>query len=358
MTKNNSKSKLRPKYKSAIIFPSIIAIIFIGIIAFPMLPEQVKALSWQTNAANNTDFSQAAAALGSLNSTGNNSSNTQNEIVNKSSVNATFPLDTSSYLMINTTTGEKLLSSDENIRRPQASTLKLLTGLVVIEKLHEEDWVRVGDETLNIEGSQLGLLPGDQILVKDLLTALYVESANDAANVLAVAAFGTMDEFIKAMNNRAANMGLTNSQFKTANGLPASEQYTTASELAQIAIAFIDNDSLMKYVSMPKATIEWTRGNGVKLKKNIANTNQLLNQYPGDIGLKTGTTTEAGQCLVTYVTRSDGNILLVLLGSNQRYQDSIELLDKGIAQVRTRTALKSLINQPDSLMNSPFFFAP
>lgn len=355
MTKNSLIRTPKPNYKSRIALPWIAAIIFIGIIVFPLLPEQVKALSWQ----NSADTTQATlTAQSSLNGSGNSSNRTQNEIVNKSSVNATFPLETPSYLMINATTGEKLLASDENVRRPQASTLKLLTGLVVMEKLHEEDLVRVGDEALNIEGSQLGLLPGDQILVKDLLTALYVESANDAANVLAVAAFGSMDEFLQAMNNRAATMGLTNSQFKTANGLPASEQYTTANELTQIALAFIDSDLLMKYVSMSKATIEWTRANGAKLKKTLTNTNQLLNQYPGDIGLKTGTTTEAGQCLVTYVARPDGDVLLVLLGSDQRYQDSIELLDQGIAQVRTRSALKSLINRPDSLMNSPGFFAP
>lgn len=319
----------------------IISILFLMIITFVIII--IQYFPKQANATQNQH------ALPNLNSA------TPNILENK---NAGTSSESSSYLMINARTGEKLLAENEEERRQPASTLKLLTGLVTIDKLHEDDLIRVGDEVRNIEGSQLGLQPGDQILVKDLLTALYVESANDAAVVLAVSAYGTMNDFLTAMNQYADKIGCTNSQFKTPNGLPQPDQYTTAHDLTQIASEFIKREELMKYVKAKEATVQWTRSNGSKQKKIIKNTNLLLGVYPGDIGLKTGTTTEAGQCLVTYITRSDGDILLVLLRSKQRYSETIELLDQGMASIRTRSALKNITSHPDTLLSTAGFFAP
>jgi serine-type D-Ala-D-Ala carboxypeptidase (penicillin-binding protein 5/6) len=266
--------------------------------------------------------------------------------------------ESTSYFMFNTRTGEKLLAENEQVQRPPASTVKLLTGIVAMNKLHEKDIIQVSEEVRSIEGSQIGLQPGDKISVKDLLTALYLESANDAAIALAVAAYGNIDSFIAEMNEYAAKIGCTNSQFKTPNGLPHPDQYTTAYDLAQIAQEFIQREDLMRYVSLKEANVEWTRSNGTKQRKVTKNTNQLLGIYPGDIGLKTGTTTEAGECLVTYVTREDGDILLVLLGSTQRYVDTIELLDQGISRIRSRAALKNITSHPDAIIKAPGFFAP
>ena len=313
----------------------ILTIITFGIIVLPYGPGQANAL--QERVGSSTINSPSPAV---------------------SDKKGSSPAETSSYLMLNVRTGEKLLAENDEVQRQPASTVKLLTGLVAMEKLHENDLIRVGEEVRNTDGSQLGLQPGDQILVKDLLTALYVESANDAAIVLAVSAYGTMDDFLNAMNQYASKIGSTNSKFKTPNGLPYHDQFTTAHDLAQIALEFIKKEELMKYVNMKEATVEWTRSSGFKQKKLVKNTNQLLGIYPGDIGLKTGTTTEAGQCLVTYITRPDGDILLVLLGSKQRYKDTIELLDQGMAKIRTRSALKSITSHPDSLVTAPGFFAP
>lgn len=267
------------------------------------------------------------------------------------------PPEDSSYLMINLRTGERLLEKNETMRRAPASTVKLLTGILVHEKLQDNELIKVGEE-VKVEGSVLGLKPGDQIRVKDLLTAMYVGSANDAANALAVAAYGTMDDFIHEMNQYAGDLGCTDSQFKTANGMPAQDQYTTASDLAKIAAKFAENSDLMKYVNTKNATVEWNDANGWKQIREISNTNLLLSVYPGDQGLKTGTTTEAGQCLVTYITRGDGDILLVLLGSEQRYADTVELLDQGLAKIRTRSALKNITSSSEAFYNTPGFFVP
>lgn len=268
------------------------------------------------------------------------------------------PLETSSYLMIDKENQKQLLAKNDDVQRPPASTVKLLTGMVVMEKLKEKDEIRVGEEIFDIEGSKIGLQPGDRILVEELLTALYLASANDAATILAIAAYGSVDEFVEVMNETAQKLGATHSEFKTPHGLPYPGQYTTARDLTQIALAFVEKQDLMKYVQMQKASVEWTQSNGTKMSVPVSNTNQILGIYPGDIGLKTGTTTEAGQCLVTYITRPDGDILVTLLGSINRYAETIELLDQGISMIRTRSALNEITSHPDSLVSAPGFFAP
>lgn len=271
---------------------------------------------------------------------------------------STKPLQSSSYFMINVQSQQTLLAKDETLRRAPASTVKLLTGIVAMEKLKEEDEIQVGEEVADIDGSKLGLQPGDKIRVEELYKALYVMSANDAAIALAVAAYGSVDEFVKAMNETAKKIGATDSHFQTPNGLPYPDQYTTARDLSQIALTFIQKEELMKYVRLKEAKVEWTRANGINLSIPVKNTNQLLGIYPGDTGLKTGTTTEAGECLVTYITRPDGDILLTLLGSKDRYAETIELLDQGISMLRTQAALQNITSHPESIFTVPGFFAP
>jgi len=112
----------------------------------------------------------------------------------------------------------------------------------------------------------------------------------------------------------------------------------------------------MKFVKEPSARVQWKDAQGAARSSNVQNTNSLLGIYPGDQGLKTGTTTEAGQCLVSYVTRPDGDLLLVLLGSEQRFGDTIKLLDEGWANQRSNAALKGLAKDPRSLIVSPGIF--
>lgn len=266
-------------------------------------------------------------------------------------------IDTPSYYLIDVQNQNILLSQNDTVHRPPASTVKLLTGLVAMESLNEDDTVTVGNEVL-IQDTTLGLKPGDTIKVKDLLTAIYLASANDAAVALAVKAKESLPAFIESMNNYALELGCKDSHFQTPNGLPASDQYTTAHDLAKIAIKFTQNKTLMDYVRQKEGKVEWTTSNGLKRSIKIYNTNEFLGVYPGVQGLKTGTTTEAGQCLVTYVSRADGDLILVLLGSRNRYKDTKDLLDQGIAALRTRAALRSISKSPESLIQSPGFVQP
>ncbi|HUS89002.1 MAG TPA: serine hydrolase [Desulfosporosinus sp.] len=260
-----------------------------------------------------------------------------------------------SYVLIDPQTTQTLKSYNADVKRAPASTTKLLTGLIVMKTLQETDIVRVGTE-VTIEGSQLGLNPGDEISVHELLTALYVHSSNDAAAALAVKISGSIPDFAEEMNKYAATLGCEDSQFKNPHGMPDPEHYTTANDLSKIASLFLKNEELMKFVKEPSARVQWKDARGMVRYAEVQNTNSLLGIYPGDEGLKTGTTTEAGQCLVSYVTRPDGDLLLVLLGSKQRYGDTIKLLDEGWADQRSNAALRGLAKDPRSLILSPGIF--
>jgi D-alanyl-D-alanine carboxypeptidase (penicillin-binding protein 5/6) len=112
----------------------------------------------------------------------------------------------------------------------------------------------------------------------------------------------------------------------------------------------------MSIVQKTYAQVHWKDSNEILHSAKLKTTNSLLGIYPGVQGLKTGTTTEAGQCLISYVTRTDGNLLLVLLGSKQRYRDSVILSDEGWAMQRSAAALRNLANDPQSLISSPGIF--
>jgi len=260
-----------------------------------------------------------------------------------------------SYVLIDPLTAQVFKSSNADLQRAPASTTKLLTGLIALKTLKETDIVRVGKE-VTTEGSRLGLSPGDEISVHDLLTALYLPSANDAAAALAVKISGSIPAFAEEMNNFAATLGCQDSHFANPHGMPNTEHYTTANDLSKIASRFLKNEGLMKFVQESNARVQWKDAQGMVHYAEVQNTNSLLKVYPGDQGLKTGTTTEAGQCLVSYVTRPDGDLLLVLLGSKNRYEDAIKLLDEGWAAQRSSAALRELAKDPKSLILSPGIF--
>ncbi|EHQ89923.1 D-alanyl-D-alanine carboxypeptidase family protein [Desulfosporosinus youngiae] len=260
-----------------------------------------------------------------------------------------------SYVMISPQTNEILQSHNADIQRAPASTLKLITGLIASETLKKTDIIQVGSE-VNVEGSRLGLRPGDKISVHELFTALYVNSSNDAAAALAVKISGSIPAFAQKMNEYAAALGCQTTNFTTPHGMPDLDQYTTANDLSKIAVQFLKNEELMEYVKLASAHVQWKDAQGMLREADLYNTNRLLTAYPGDRGLKTGTTTEAGQCLVSYVSRPDGDLLLVLLGSKQRYGDTIKLLDNAWAEQRSEAALKGLVKDPRSLILSPGIF--
>jgi len=268
-----------------------------------------------------------------------------------------FTANEQSYILMQVESGEILAAQNGDLKRPPASTTKLLSGLVAMQTLQQDEIVQVGEE-VQVEGSRLGLQPGDRIAVHDLLTAMYLTSANDAAAAIAVKASGSIPAFAQEMNDYATSLGAQNSHFTNPHGLSDPEHYTTAADLMKIAKDFIQNEELMDLVQQSEGQVEWVDSNGTSHKAILQNTNQLVGLYPGAKGLKTGTTQEAGQCLVTYATSPDGDLLLVLLGSEQRYKDTVYLLDEGRSELRVRAAMSNISADPTGLFTNPGFFVP
>ena len=206
-----------------------------------------------------------------------------------------------------------------------ASTTKILTAIVVLEKANLQDVVTINKKAAGTGGSRLGLKVNDKITVHDLLYGLMLKSGNDAAVALAVHIGGSVEEFATMMNVKAKELGCTNSHFVTPHGLDQEEHYTTAYELACMADYALNIPKFREIVGTKTYTV--TINNRPMV---IGNTNELLGSLIGVYGIKTGFTNGAGRCLVTSCKRGELDIITVVLGADTkkiRTQDSIKLIE-------------------------------
>lgn len=223
-----------------------------------------------------------------------------------------------SALLIDLKSGLALYEKAAAEARPPASTAKIMTALVVIDQVPLDDVVVVSQAAASTPGSRMGLNAGDRLTVLELLYGLLLPSGNDAAVALAEHVAGTQADFVELMNARASAMGLSSTNFVNAHGLDAAGQVTSATDLAAMARAALEDQTIAEIVAVRSITIGG---------RQLQNTNELLGTYEGANGVKTGTTDEAGECLVASVTRRGRTTLLVELGSTDRFGDAQKLLD-------------------------------
>lgn len=237
-----------------------------------------------------------------------------------------FPtINSRAYIVLDRKSSTVILGKNHNQRKKMASTTKIMTSLVVIENCNLSDTVEISKKAGSTGGSRLGLKTGDKITVNDLLYGLMLCSGNDAAVALAEHVAGSINNFSELMNNKALELGLTNTHFITPHGLDADEHYTTAYELAILSNYALKNETFAKIVGTKEYTI--TINNKVK---TIRNTNELLGNLNGVYGIKTGFTNGANRCLVTACKRGDMDIICVVLGADTkkfRSTDSIKLME-------------------------------
>lgn len=201
---------------------------------------------------------------------------------------------------------------------PPASTVKIMTALVVLQQTPVTDMVTVSYNAAATPGSRAGLAAPERLSVSDLLFGLLLPSGNDAAVALAEHVAGSEDAFVALMNQQAAILGLTATYYANVHGLDAPGMTTSAADLVTVTRAALAYPLFAAIVATPSATV----GGRV-----VRNTNELLGSYPGADGVKTGTTDQAGECLVASVTRHGHRVLAVVLGSADRYRDARALLD-------------------------------
>lgn len=236
-----------------------------------------------------------------------------------------------SAILIDADSGRVIGQKDADTRRPPASTTKIMTALVALRALPLETEITVDAGAVGIEGSSVYLYPGEVLTLGDLLYALLLESANDAAAAIAIAVSGSIDAFAVRMNETTAELGLTDTQFTNPHGLPDEAHYTTARELATITRAALAIPAFGEMVSTYRHTIPLRGDEGARL---LLNHNKLLRLYDGAIGVKTGFTKRSGRCLVSAAERDGVRLIAVTLDAPDDWRDHRTMLDYGFAQSR------------------------
>lgn len=232
--------------------------------------------------------------------------------------------------------GQVLYEKNPHQKIYPASTTKTLTAVVALENGRLDDLVTIQKEDCNIEGSAIGLREGEKISLEDLLYALMLNSGNDTAVAIARHVGGSVENFVRMMNKKAAELGAVNSQFNNPNGLPDPGHYSTAYDMALIARYAMQNPEFRKIVSTKVKTI---RREVPGAQTFLLNHNKLLWRYDGAIGVKTGYTSEAGQCLIAAASREGRELISVVMKSegNNIWTDSMKLLDYGFDEFNSVT---------------------
>mgnify|MGYP000989351143 CR=1 FL=1 len=234
-----------------------------------------------------------------------------------------------SAIVIEAQTGKILYALNADERRYPASTTKIMTLIVALERGKADDIVTASPNAAAAEGSSLWLTPGEQLKLLDLMYGMMLISGNDAAVAIAEHIAGSVDNFAGLMTAKAHEIGALNTNFTNTNGLPDPNHYTTAHDLAIITAYGYKNPLFTKIVSTKNAVIPWPEKT---IPRDLYNENRMLWLCNGGNGVKTGYTSLAGRCLVTGANRNGIQLVAVVLDSERMWDDSIALLDYGFEQ--------------------------
>ena len=236
------------------------------------------------------------------------------------------PISAEAAVLIVAKTGRIIFGKNQYGTMYPASTTKIVTLLTALERGDLNSVVTVSRRAAACPGSSLDLQPGDKLTLRELLTGMMMVSGNDAAEAVAEHIAGSAPKFVALMNAKADKMGSVNTHFSNPHGWPDPENhFTTAYDLARFAAAGFQNPEFVKIVSLPSYTVNYLN----RAPKLVNNTNKLLKTYPGANGVKTGSTEEAGDCLVAAAKRGDVQLIVVVLNDDYRWEDSAKLLDYG-----------------------------
>lgn len=243
-----------------------------------------------------------------------------------------------SAVLMEPTTRKVLFEKNAHEIRPCASITKIMTLILVFEaidegKLDYDDVISASAHAASMGGSDIWLEEGETMTVHELIKAVVVASANDAAVALAEAVSGSEDEFIVSMNERAKELSMFDTTFKNCNGLDEEGHLTTAYDVALMSAELMKHEKIYEYSSI---WLDYLRGG----ETQIVNTNKLLKSYKGITGLKTGTTSQAGSCMSATAEREGLSLVAVVLGCDTgtgRFSDAAKLLDYGFANFRTES---------------------
>lgn len=229
-------------------------------------------------------------------------------------------------ILMDAGTGKRLFAKNSNARLLPASTTKVMTALLVLEKLGLDDYVTVSSRAIGMQPSKLNMRPGDQYKVRDLLYAILLNSANDASVVLAEAVAGNEWKFVQMMNQRAVRLGAKNTRFANSNGLPSkAAQYSTAYDMALIFRVALKKDFFRQAVKMKYRTIYSRSGRRHYLKSH---NKMLFKGWKKGIYGKTGYTRAARACFVGHVQKGKRSLIVAVFGCSQRWDDIRRIIER------------------------------
>jgi serine-type D-Ala-D-Ala carboxypeptidase (penicillin-binding protein 5/6) len=246
----------------------------------------------------------------------------------------------SSAILMEQDSGSVLYEKNSHEKLPPASMTKIMTLILIMEaidkgKIDWKDKIRVSDYAASMGGSQIFLEPGEEMRVEDMVKGIAIGSANDASVAMAEHIAGSADAFVSMMNNKAKELGLNDTFFKNATGLPAAGHYSSAHDMAVMGKELLKHEEVTKYTGLYE---DYLRENTEK-KFWLVNTNRLVKFYPGVDGLKTGFTNEARYCLTATANKNGMRVIAVVMGAptpKERNTQVTNMLDYAFTQFATK----------------------
>lgn len=234
-------------------------------------------------------------------------------------------LSASAYIVMEATTGRVLYGKNIHERLAMASTTKIIGALMVLEQENLDEYFMVDSDAIQVEGSSMGLTEGDLVSLYSLACGMMLPSGNDAANAAGVRLYGSIDGFVEAMNQKAEELGLSDTHYVTACGLDAPDHYSTAFDLAKLTRIALQNEDFAYICSQSNMKVKF---GDPPYERWLKNYNRLLELYPDCIGVKTGFTDDAGRCLVSAAERDGMTLICVTLNAQDDWNLHASLYDK------------------------------
>ena len=249
-----------------------------------------------------------------------------------------------SAILIEATTGDIIYEKNSHEKLAPASMTKMMSMILILEAIENnvvkwDDIITISENASGMGGSQILLETNEKMSVKDLFKGVAVASGNDAVVALAEATYGSVDEFVKKMNEKAKALGLMDTNFKNVHGLDVENHYSSAYDMALIAKELVKHEKVFEFTSIYEDYLR----KGTDREFWLVNTNKLVRFFNGVDGLKTGYTPEAGYCLTATLKKDNMRLIAVVMGepsSKIRNQEVTNLLNYGFGQMKSTNIVK------------------
>ncbi len=261
----------------------------------------------------------------------NASSEASSKSVLSASVSSEPQIAARAAVVVEYETGRVLYEKNASLQLPMASTTKIMTTLLTLESGNIDEWFTVDSEAIKVEGSSMGLSEGKVVTKRILCYGMMLPSGNDAANAAAVAVSGSIEAFVRLMNEKAENFGLLDTHFVTPSGLDdyTDEHYSTALDMANLTRLALSDETFREICGTSSICLQFGDGESFWL----SNSNKLLSSCDGVIGVKTGFTDKAGRCLVSACERDGVTLICVTLSDPNDWYDHTNLYDYCFSKV-------------------------